>query len=202
VYFLREFTLSDDWGTRREPGGRFRLKGKPLKDLGSWSWQTSPLVGTRPYQGLLVILMLFNSSDLKNDNNTVYEYRVADRVESWYVVRDLGTALGSTGRFAPRRGDAEAFRRHPFITGVRGGVVEFGYGGWHQELVRQRIAVGDVKWAATLMSRLTERQWDEAFRAGGYSAIEAAPFLDAIRGRIEQAMRVGEPSGVMSREER
>ena len=45
-----------------------------LKDQGEWSWQQNPFVGQRPYQGLLVILLLFNSSDLKNSNNTLYEY--------------------------------------------------------------------------------------------------------------------------------
>lgn len=191
VYFLRDFMLTDDWGTHREPGGRFRLKGKPLKEVGTWSWQDSPLVGTQPYQGLLVTLLLFNSSDLKSSNNSLYEYRGAESVESWYVVRDLGTALGSTGRFAPRRGDADAFRRHPFITGVRDGFVQFGYGGWHQELIRRRISVADVHWAAALLSTLSDRQWDDAFRAGGYSRAKAAPFLDVIHGRIEQARRLG-----------
>lgn len=198
VYFLPSFTLTDDWGTHREPGGRFRLKGKPLKDVGTWSWQQSPLAGTQPYQGLLVILMLFNSSDLKNTNNTLYERRTADGVEAWYVVRDLGTAFGSTGRFAPRRGEVDAFRRHRFITGVNDGFVDFGYRGWHQELVRRRITVADVKWAATLLDRLEPHQWADAFRAGGFTLDAAAPFLDVIRGRIQQALEIGHPSTTVS----
>ena len=48
----------------------------------------------RPYQGLLVILMMFNSSDIKNENNALYEFKQhGGTVEQWYVVRDLGTAL-------------------------------------------------------------------------------------------------------------
>lgn len=191
VYFLREFTLADDWGTRLEPGGRFRLKDPSLKDRGTWSWQASPLVGARPYKGLLVVLLLLNSSDLKNENNTLYEHRVADGSESWYVVRDLGTALGSTGRWAPRRGDAGAFARHPFITGTAGGFVQFGYRGRHQELVRGRITPADVAWATALLSRLGDRQWDEAFRAGGFTAAAAAPFLEVIKRRIDEAARLG-----------
>ena len=34
-----------------------------------------PFVGTRPFQGLLVILLTFNSFDLKNSNNTFYDVR-------------------------------------------------------------------------------------------------------------------------------
>ncbi len=54
IYYLPEFTFVDDWGAHTEPGGRFRLKEKTLKDRGEWSWQQNPFVGTRPYQGLLV----------------------------------------------------------------------------------------------------------------------------------------------------
>src|SRR5687767_966497 len=65
VYYLRTFTLVDNWGAHVEPGGRFRLKLKALKDRGEWSWQQNPFVDSKPYRGLIVILMLFNSSDLK-----------------------------------------------------------------------------------------------------------------------------------------
>jgi hypothetical protein len=192
VYFLPSFTLVDDWGTRVEGGGRFRLKDKSLKDRGTWSWQRSRLVGTPPYQGLLAVLMLFNSSDLKNDNNTLYEHRTADGVERWLVVRDLGTALGTTGRFAPRRGDAAAFARDPFITGIAGGFVEFGYRGWHQELIRGRIRAADLRWAGRLLGGLSHQQWEEAFRAGGFTPKEAEPFIAAIKARIACAINVGE----------
>ena len=104
VYFLRSFKMADASGTHIEPGGRFRLHDHQLKDRGKWVWQQNPFVGTKPYQGLLAILMLFNSTDLKNANNTLYEFRPAEgRVEMWYVVRDLGAALGETGA-SNRRG--------------------------------------------------------------------------------------------------
>jgi hypothetical protein len=191
VYFLPAFTLKDDWGTRREPGGRFRLKENSLKDRGLWSWQESPLVGTQPYNGLLVTLLLMNSSDLKNNNNTLYEHKLADGSEPWFVVRDLGTALGGTGRFAPRRGDSAAFSRQPFITGVANGFIQFGYRGWHQELVRDRLTRADLAWAGRLLSGLGDRQWAEAFRAGGFTPEAAAPFIAVIKSRISQAVMVG-----------
>src|SRR5687768_15893614 len=89
VYYLPSFTLEDDWGTHVEPGGRFRLKLKSLKDRGEWSWQQNPFVGAKPYNGLLVIMLMFNNSDIKNGNNTLYEHRSANGIEHWYVVRDL-----------------------------------------------------------------------------------------------------------------
>ena len=85
VYFLPEFRLQDGSGTRIEPWGRFRLELESLKDGGSWSWQQNPFVGMKPYQGLLVILLLFNSSDLKNSDNTLYELSTEFGPKRWFV---------------------------------------------------------------------------------------------------------------------
>src|SRR5437762_5655586 len=71
----------------------------------------NPFVGTRPYQGLLVILLMFNSSDLKNTNNTLYE--VGDAIRHWYVVRDLGAALGETARLMPTAANRKALAARP-----------------------------------------------------------------------------------------
>ena len=202
VYYLSSFTLRDDWGTHIEPGGRFRLHEKTLKDKGQWSWQQNPFVGTRPYQGLLAILMMFNSSDLKNTNNTLYHHRNGDLVEPWYVVRDIGTALGDTGRLAPTRGDPDVFARQPFILGVTNGFVKFHYHGWHQELFRGRITSDDVAWAADLLSQLSDRQWHDAFRAGGYAPDVAGRFIATLQARITQAQHVGADNGRPAQERR
>jgi hypothetical protein len=186
VYLLPAFTLKDDWGTHIEPGGRFRLKHDTLKDAGSWRWEENPFVGTRPYQGLLVILMMFNSTDLKNSNNTLYERRRGDLVDQWYVVRDIGAALGDTNRFSPRKGHIEAFERHPFILGVQNGYVEFAYDTWFVKLVRNRITPDDVAWASDLLAQLSDRQWQDAFRAGGYEPAVADRFIRALHERVEQ----------------
>ena len=91
VYFVPAFTVVDATGTHRVAGGRFRLHLTSMRNAGTWSWQQNPFVGTRPYQGLLAILMLFGSSDLKNDNNTLYEVRNA---EDEIVMSDRGKFRG------------------------------------------------------------------------------------------------------------
>src|SRR3984893_13939699 len=103
VYFVPSFTLADEAGRHMEPGGRFRLQDPTLKNRGEWSWDQNPFVGTPAYQGLLVMLVLFNSADLKNENNTLYEvkHRHAESA-NWFVVRDLGSSLGEVGRFHPQ----------------------------------------------------------------------------------------------------
>jgi len=191
VYFVPSLSIADARGTHMEPGGRFRLTDKSLKHLGEWSWQQNPFVGTRPYQGLLVILMMFNSSDVKNENNALYEMKNGDRVERWYVVRDLGTALGETGRLAPQRGDPDIFAREPFITGVKDGFVQFNYHGWHQELFK-RITPEDVAWASEWLSQLSDQQWSDAFRAGGYKPAIADRFIGRLHEKIAEGRRFGE----------
>lgn len=190
VYFLPSFSLKDDWGTRVERGGRFRLDEKSLKSEGAWSWQENPFIGTKPYQGLLVLMMMFNNTDLKTSNNTLYEHRIGDLVEQWYVVRDVGASLGDTARFATRKGHVASFERHPFIAGVSNGHVDFAYKGWYQKLVRDRITPDDVAWATDLLGRLSEQQWRDAFRAGGYDPEITDRFTRAFEKKIEDGRNV------------
>src|SRR5687767_3710133 len=100
VYHLPAFTLKDDFGRRVETGGRFRLKTDKIKEVDVWDWASNPFVGTKEYQGLIVLLTMFNSTDLKNSNNSLYEHRDGDLVEQWYVARDVGSAFGDTHRMA------------------------------------------------------------------------------------------------------
>jgi hypothetical protein len=186
VYYLRTFTLEDDWGRHTEIGGRFRLKTDTLTDRGEWRWEENPFVGTRPYQGLLALLVMFNSTDLKNSNNTLYERRRSDRTEQWYVVRDIGSALGDTNRLAPRKSHIESFERQPFILEIVNGHVRFGYSGWYDALVRDRVTPADVAWASRLLGQLSDRQWEAAFRAGGYDEALAQRFISRLREKVSE----------------
>ena len=188
VYYVPSFRLRDDWGVRTTGGGRFRLHEETLKERGSWSWHQNPFIEVRAHEGLLTILMMFNASDLKSSNNSLYEYRGPDGREQWYVVRDLGTALGETGRLAPRRGDPELFERSRFIVGIDKGFVRFGYRGRHRELVTDRIGIYDVSWASRLLSKLTEQQWHDAFRAGGFARPVADRYIRVLSARIAHGL--------------
>jgi hypothetical protein len=195
VYFLSSFTMTDSSGTRRVSGGRFRLDDTELlHDRGVWSWEHNPFVGTRPYNALLAVLLVFNSTDLKDSNNTIYERRVGSREERWYVVRDLGSSLGESGAFRPKRNNADAFARQRFIIGLDNGFVRFDYRGKQPDLFHRRITTADVTWAADLLAGLSDRQWNDAFRAGGYDEASAAPFIRKIKANIAQGRQVGDRS--------
>jgi hypothetical protein len=192
VYFLGSFTMRNAAGTHLEPGGRFRLQEPALHGRGEWSWQENPFVGRSPYNGLLVILLMFNSFDLKNSNNTLFDVRLPDgAVSQWYVVRDLGAALGESGRLAPTRNDPDLFDQQTFIDGVAKGFVSFRYRGWHKELIRDRLAPTDLAWAGRLLGGLSDRQWVDAFRAGGYSPGVADRFIRKLHVNVAQAQYLG-----------
>jgi hypothetical protein len=193
VYFLSSFTMTtgEDQAAGKQPGGRFRFHTPLLENTGSWAWEQNPFVGTRPYKGLLVILLLFNSTDLKDSNNGLYRVSFHGAVEHWYVVRDLGAALGETARLSPRGDDVARYERSRFIVGVKNGFVEFANQSSFQRLFQHRITVDDVRWAGDLLARLTDRQWHDAFRAGGYAPDVADRFVSKIQSNIKEAQSLG-----------
>lgn len=190
VYYMKEWTQVGGPAPTAQVSGRFRPKDPGLADKGSWSWQENPFVGTPAYQGLIALLMLLNSTDIKNDNNTVYEVKngsgIHTQAKRWYVVRDVGASLGETGRIEPRRGDPVVFERTPFLLGVRDGFARFNYHGRHQELV-QRIRPADLRWMAQLLSRLSDKQWRDAFAAAGYGPTATETFITRIKQKMAEA---------------
>jgi hypothetical protein len=103
------------------------------------------------------------------------------------VVRDLGAALGETGKLYPRRNWLEGFEEHAFITAVTASGVEFDYDGRHQGMLSM-IGPADVQWAAQQLSRLTDAQWRDAFRAGNYAAPRAERYITRIKEKIADGL--------------
>ena len=198
VYFVPSFTMKDSKGVHTESGGRFRLDEPSLREIGTWSWDDPVVKGSRPYNGLLVILLAFSSWDLKTSNNRVYDVQRNGHPERWYMVRDLGGALGGDGQFWTKRNNIEKFEQRGFITGVHGGYVEFAYGGKQADLYRHRITVADLRWAMGLLGSLDERQWHEAFRAAGYTNELSDRFIQKIRANILQGQRLAASPRVMA----
>jgi hypothetical protein len=191
-YFVERWIAVDDRKHGALLGGaRFRPHEPGLKSKGEWSWQENALVGTRPYQGLLALMMILNSTDLKNQNNTLYEVVGPPRegARRWFVVKDLGASLGETGRMDPRRGYIDGFEREPFITGVVDGHVRFAFHGRHQELLEE-IRVEDVRWICQRLQRLTDRQWHDAFRAGNYASDVTNRYVARIHQKINEGLRL------------
>jgi len=189
VYYLPSWKVKlEDGEEKIESEARFRPKLKDLHRHEFWLWEDNKFLGTRQLNGLLAILLMLNSSDLKNDNNTIYKLdEPREGARHWYVVRDLGAALGQTGKLFPRRNWLNGFEQGGFIKSVKGNQIEFDYRGRHQELLKT-ITPADVRWAARRMSKLTDGQWRDAFRAANYTEEMTERYLRKIREKIEQGL--------------
>jgi len=190
IYYLPSWTL-DGSGIEKhqESEGRFRPKLPQLKREDEyWKWADNPFSGTRELKGLLVTLLMLNSTDLKDDNNAIYSLSEPwDGASRWFMVRDVGAALGETGKLFPRRNWLEGFEKQGFITKIDGQSVEFDYDGRHQQLLSM-ITPADVQWAATRMKGLSDAQWHDAFRAAGYSDPFANRFIARLRQKIDDGI--------------
>jgi hypothetical protein len=195
LHYLPSWNLVLENGEiRKESEARFRPKLDRLDRSEYWSWKDNPFVGTQPFKGLLVVLLMFNSTDLKDDNNSIYEVKAPipgarPDVRRWFVVRDLGAALGETGKLFPRRNWIEGFEKEGFIDGVEDGRIEFAFTGRHRQLLRM-ITPHDLRWAAMRLRRLTDQQWRDAFRAANYSDAIRDRYRRRIDRKIEEALEV------------
>lgn len=173
------------------PAGRFRRDDEPGYDSqGDWSWHENPFVGTQPYKGLLALMIMLNNSDLKPEQNKIYAVPGrGERPDRIYVVRDLGLSWGASGVNDPKRGDIEAFEKHGFIKRITGTRIEFDQANLRAELFEQ-ITPADLRWIGERMSRLSDQQWRDAFRAAAYQDEALVNrFIARMKQKIGQAVR-------------
>ncbi len=187
------------WPERKQQGSegpaRFRPKVDAFHQDGIWSWHQNPFVGTRPYRGLLVLMMILNSTDLKDENNALVREKRTGHEGTTYVVKDLGATFGDTGSHNPVRNDAAAFEAHPFLHGVSDdGRVRFVFRGRHRELL-QDIRPADVGWTCERLARLTDAQWQAAFRAAGQPPEVAARFIARVHQKIDEGLALARGAG-------
>jgi hypothetical protein len=166
---------------------RPRLHGRiELDDKGTWSYYQNPFVGTRQLKGLLVLHAMLGNSDLKDANNAIYVLREASEGASqWYVARDLGHTFGRTGVVDAPRGDPDAFDRTPFIVGVVNGRVRLDWRGRHDALLAD-ITPADVRWVCQRLQTLSDADWRDAFRAGGFPPEDADRFIRRLKQKIAE----------------
>lgn len=191
IYYLASWTAARATSPNPQLPARFREKTPDLHGLdakGDWSYYQNPFVGTRQLTGLLVLQVMLGNSDLKAAQNAVYELETPhEGARRWYVARDLGQTFGRTGVLDAPRGDPAVFEQTPFITGVHEGRVRFDYRGRHRVLF-DRITPADVRWICGRLERLTDRQWQDAFRAGGFPQVAAERFIRRMKQKINEGL--------------
>ena len=184
---------------------RFELDDPRVRKLfeeHSWAWNDNPFVGTRPLQGLKILVMLLSDWDTKDrrdvargSNTAIFEHRVSRwRREARYLITDWGGSMGRWGgnivtrdRWDP---DGFAAQTPQFVVAVDEGAVRFGYTGQRTADVAAGITVEDVRWLHGLVGRLTDAQLRQALAASGADPDETDRFTSALRDRITQLGRV------------
>jgi hypothetical protein len=192
VYYLPRWTLVRDGKRITQTGARFRLDD--TKNLGEWSWRKNPFLHTRQVAGLFTLMVMVNNWDVKSQQNAIYRMKDDDAVpREQYMVKDLGASLGrSAWPVGGTKADPDGFDEEPFIERVEGNRVHFGYNGsWLEPQLVRSIAPADVRWIAQLLSRLTPRQWSDAFRAAGFGEAEANRYIRRMQQKIDEGLKIG-----------
>ena len=178
-----------------------RLKREPagVKKNGFWDWDDNPFAGTVQFNGLRTLMALLNNWDLKDENTAIRE----ENGKALYLVSDLGASFGSAGEIWPldkAKGNLEAFEKSKFLRRVTDDFVDFRAPARprfvflvtpkeylhrvRMEKIGHRIPRGDARWAGRLLSRLSQDQIHEVFRAAGYSPAEIEEFSRVLESRI------------------
>jgi hypothetical protein len=171
---------------------RFEARPASIEREGDWKWEENPFVGTRELQGLKVLMVLLNNWDTKDENNVLLAVPGDDGTELRYAISDLGATLGDTGkwpllwRFTRSRNDPRGFRGDKLIDEIKDdGRVDFEFSGKKRGMFND-ITVEQAQWVGQLLSRLSERQIADAFRAANYSRAEVRTLSRAVRARINE----------------
>lgn len=179
---------------------RFEARPEGIERAGEWKWKRNPFVGTRELNGLIIMMGLINNWDIKDSNNVIlYVPEGSSGVaESQYAISDLGATFGRTGnvpffwRFTRSRNNPKDYAQARFIDKVKRDRVAFRYGGKNRELFKN-ITLEDAKWIGNLLSRLSDQQIDDAFRAANYNWAEVRILRTAVRRRINELVNLPEP---------
>ena len=194
IYYVGRWNAAGAPDPNPQLPARFR-ESKPdlhgLEGNGIWSYYHNPFVGTREMNGLLVLQVMLGNSDLKDLQNELYKLKAPlEGASHWYVAKDLGQSFGRTGVLDAPRGDVKVFEETPFIKGMVGPYVRFDYRGRHGVLV-DHMTAADVRWICEKLQRLTDAQWQDAFRAGGYAPEVANRFIRRFKQKIEEGLALG-----------
>lgn len=185
VYFVPEWTLENGPVAKPKPG-RFRY-GHDHKSAGDWSWIENPFFGTREFKGLVVTNLLLNNWDIKTTNNRIFDMVDGFTPSRWFVAQDIGASLGKTAWPVGNRNNIADFESQHFVLGVEHGRVQFDYQARHRELL-ENIAPDDVVWICRILDKISDPQWADAFRAGGYPTATGDRYIRKLKSKIQEGL--------------
>jgi hypothetical protein len=145
------------------------------------------------------MMSLLNSWDLKKINNAVYMVGG----ERHYMVSDLGGTFGKTGDALTRtKGAPKDYDDSKFIAKVMPDAIDFvlhsrphflsvvDVANYRErtkmEQITKDVPRADVKWLAGRLSRLTDAQIRDGFRAAGFTGVDLDTLSRVMRRRIAE----------------
>lgn len=172
-----------------------RLEARPdnIKRLDNWKWKKNPFIGTKEFQGLKIMMVFFNNWDIVDVQNKIFQVDGKNGKELQYVISDLGATFGKLGnnnlplfyRLGRSVNKPSDYSKSDFIKSVEKGKIKLAYKGKNRSLFRN-ITVGQASWLADLLSQLSDRQIEDAFRAANYSPTDLKTLKQAVKNRIAE----------------
>jgi len=156
-----------------------------------WSWSGNPFTGTKEMSGLIMLNVLVNNWDAKEENNTVLGmYDEDGSVKEWYTVADWGGSLGKTGSvLSHSKWDVDDFGKQRFVDGVSGNTLKLHYAG--KMSGHASVPLEHARWFAGIIGQLTDEQLRQAFKAAGATPNETEGFAKQMRRKIEELRSAG-----------
>jgi hypothetical protein len=167
---------------------RFEARPEQWDRVGEWKWKKNPFVGTPQYQGLKIMMAMINNWDLKDSNNVIID---GGDGELRYVISDLGATFGHASttplfwRLTRSRNNPSKYTRSKFLEKVKGDRVVLHFGGKNRGLMKD-ITVRDAQWLSSLLSRLSDQQLRDAFRAANYRSDQINMLARTVRDRSNE----------------
>jgi hypothetical protein len=201
TYYLADWELKGARAGTQHPG-RFRPDVPGREVVGDWPWHENPFVGTPEFGGLIVANLILTQWDWKQSNNKIYQLdKPVNGVTRQFVVRDLGASLGKfnyptilklfrlRGFGQGSRNDLPGFEQQAFIERVDDGSVTFAYRGIYRDVI-STVTPAQVRWACERLSKLSDRQWQDAFRSGGFTPEQSQRYTNKIKEKIAQGLQL------------
>jgi hypothetical protein len=151
-----------------------------------WSWSSNPFSGKKELSGLIMLNVLVNNWDAKEENNKVLGmYDKDGDVKEWYTVADWGGSFGKTGSvFSHSKWNLDQFAKQGFIDSVSGNIVKLHYSG--KMSAAARVPLDHARWFAGIIGKLTDDQLRQAFKAAGATPAEIEGFTLQMRRKINE----------------
>jgi len=175
-----------------------RLEARPdnVERTDEWKWKENPFVGTNELQGLKILMVFLNNWDVLDLQNKVLEVKNGKGLEKQYVVSDLGSTFGRLGnnnlpiiyRLGRSTNKPKHYIKSKFVKEVEDGYVKLAYKGKNRGLFKN-FTVEQARWLANLMTKLSDKQIQDAFLAANYSQNDLDTLTRAVKNKIGELER-------------